>query len=328
MSGFFKKFSMENLSNQEKVTAVFHALSALGQGTCWTPDPDLRSRVVDSVFAAPEVILEQDLALWRMLVKTCCTLLKNEDWQLAEQAAEKLGLMKATDALDDLIAAARDHGDSKVRLTAIEALGKIGSFSKLAHETLTALSHSEFPSIAGTAKDALGEIARAEAAEMDNRVRRWNSAWKPDANEFYELYRQMKFDSEQERIGFLEVTLRHLAGIDSHKDEQGSPWPPTHVNASEDSPASSEGASEPADAMIACEWCGTSVRASRLDKHKSERCPKAPADVMTTRPPRAPKSKGRIYGGHTSGSSLPGRCRFCGRHAMYGADVCYTCNTK
>lgn len=38
-------------------------------------------------------------------------------------------------------------------------------------------------------------------------------------------------------------------------------------------------------------------------------------------------SSGHFSHGSSSSSSAPGRCRFCGRLPMYGADVCHTCNT-
>ena len=38
-------------------------------------------------------------------------------------------------------------------------------------------------------------------------------------------------------------------------------------------------------------------------------------------------SSGHLSYGSSSSSSALGRCRFCGRLPMYGADVCHTCNT-
>jgi hypothetical protein len=42
-----------------------------------------------------------------------------------------------------------------------------------------------------------------------------------------------------------------------------------------------------------CPWCGGSVRAEHLEKHKSARCPKAPSSVLATRVSMPSKSTRR-----------------------------------
>jgi hypothetical protein len=111
--------------------------------------------------------------------------------------------------------------------------------------------------------------------------------------------------------------------------------------------------------LTPCDYCGAPLKEGNRKSHVALRCPKAPPDVIAGRlhvspRPKPIKQRGRaqfprrVVGSSGGVGSIDGgehkhvytgcpdviemergftRCRFCGRPAMAGSDLCYTCES-
>ncbi len=206
------------------------ALITLAKSRNWTQDEELRDCVMNSVMGVAPDIVNAHTDLKSAIVDLLRILLQSHDWQQAEQAAEKLGALQALEAVDDLIAVASGNRDTKVRLTAIEALGRMGTFSGAIKQTLHTLAQHQNPSISGTALDALEEIEAMEISRgIDQNAFGLDLATRPDAALLLRIYETGAFASDTARITFLESSLRCLVGTSPWSPES-FPWPSTHVH--------------------------------------------------------------------------------------------------
>jgi hypothetical protein len=99
-------------------------------------------------------------ALGAPVVAELIALVKRYDRPLQEKAAERLGALKATAAVEPLIKLAKDRSDAGVRLKAIEALGAIGD--PAAREVLESLARDdEDASVKKSAERALLKLPAA-----------------------------------------------------------------------------------------------------------------------------------------------------------------------
>lgn len=213
---------------KEKADALCQIIR-LCRNKSWAEDEDFRTRLLETVLGVGPELVNESTELRNELVAACRVLLAAEDWQTAESAAEKLGMLSAREAINDLVAVAINHEDSKVRLTTIEALGKVGANSLSAKEALASLRKDSDISVAKTAKDALLEIESTESSRVVDQSHPFHSGAPPTVVQLAEIYSQGNFISDEHRINYLEACLKFLAGGLAWDEGRGFPWPTTTV---------------------------------------------------------------------------------------------------
>lgn len=217
-------------TQSEPTVKAFLALITLAKSQNWTQDDELRDCVMNAVMGVAPDIVNAHPVLKSAIVDLLRISLRSHDWQQAEQAAEKLGAFQAIETAADLIAVASGNANTKVRLTAIEALGRMGAFSGAIKKTLHTLAQHPNPSISGTALDALEEVEAMEISRgIDHHAHGFNLATRPDAALLLRIYETVAFDSDAARLTFLESALRCLAGTSPWSPDT-FPWPSTHVH--------------------------------------------------------------------------------------------------
>jgi hypothetical protein len=220
---------MENGENVQDQTDALIALLRLSRDTSWAEDEDIASLLIETSLKISPAFISRSETLRREMITTTRALLRAEDWQTAESAAERLGMLKAVEAVPDLIAIAEEHEETKVRLTAIESLGHVGANSIAAKNALSLLSRDPNQAIAGTAKMEL-EVIRA-GEEVNRHKHSFSRDQPPGAVALMDLYTREEFSSFEERTNFLEKCMSFLAGTISVDELESFIWPSTHVSA-------------------------------------------------------------------------------------------------